>query len=329
MLTYRVSPDLARALAGARELALAEGSSKVTTRHLLHASLHDPDGAASRVVRRAGATPAAALAALAPITSSDRRPGRRPPSEDGVAKAAHRRAITFAEQLGHRAVDTGHLVYGLAGGTDDAAAALGSVGLTVEGLRSAVVAVADGSAAPPVATAGSAGATVHGLPPAVPTRPTRFDRFDLPARGAVVASQQLARAHGRALIEPAHLAMGALQDREAAAAIAVAAAGASVDALVALLDAGCTKGGPPTEGHLQFAPATKDAITRAMARAEVDGGPVDTAHLLAGVLGDPTLASAVASLGVDVGALTRAVTQDAAPPEGGHDTFWPPWSADR
>lgn len=151
MLTYRVSPDLARALAGARELALAEGSSKVTTRHLLHASLHDPDGAASRVVRRAGA----------------------------------------------------------------------------------------------------------------------------------------------------------------------------------LLDAGCTKGGPPTEGHLQFAPATKDAITRAMARAEVDGGPVDTAHLLAGVLGDPTLASAVASLGVDVGALTRAVTQDAAPPEGGHDTFWPPWSADR
>ena len=74
---------------------------------------------------------------------------------------------------------------------------------------------------------------------------------------------------------------------------------------------------------------TETAQREWVKRAEVDGGPVDTAHLLAGVLGDPTLASAVASLGVDVGALTRAVTQDAAPPEGGHDTFWPPWSADR
>jgi len=339
-LLNRISPAWFGATAGAVERAEAEGSPKVTTRHQLQAALHDPTGSATRVLEQAGGGRDAALAALgAPPPPG--RPSRRSPSTDRDAKAAHRRAIKLAGDLRHPQVDVAHLLYGLAAGTEDPAAlALRSIGITPERVRAAVAAVVPSlgaagvtrtppTAAPP--TPGSSAPPAVGGPAGGPATPVvdraAFGRFDPGAQRAVVVARDLARAHGRSVILPAHLALGALQDPDGPAARAVAGVGGSTDALVVAIDATCAKGGPPPVGHLPFEVATHAALLRAVAASDAGGGGgIDSVHLLAGVLGDPAVAATVSAAGIDVAALIASMAPAAGTgPDDGRTAFWPPW----
>jgi Clp amino terminal domain, pathogenicity island component len=142
-----------------------------------------------------------------------------------------------------------------------------------------------------------------------------FSRFSGPARNAVVASMNAARAAGNAEVGPAHLVLGLLDVPAGVAVRALAAQGVDLDAARRQITEGLPPPAAETPAVIPYDGRARKALEltfRAALRLGSSG--VGTGHLLLALLeeerdGDPALAP----LGVDPDAAERFVA--AADPE--------------
>ena len=142
-----------------------------------------------------------------------------------------------------------------------------------------------------------------------------FNRFSGPARNAVVASMNAARAAGNAEVGPAHLILGLLDVPAGVAAQALAAQGVDLDAARRDITAGLPAAAAETPPLIPYDAAARKALELTFRAAlRLNSAGVGTGHLLLALLeqerdgGGP-----LARLGVDADAAERFVA--AAEPE--------------
>jgi cystathionine gamma-synthase len=133
-----------------------------------------------------------------------------------------------------------------------------------------------------------------------------FDRFDTPARRAVVLAQEECRRLRHHAIGPEHLLLGLCRDESAGTVRLLAAIGAApaglADQLLALLPAGAVHGLP----HVPFSTAAKAVLEQARREADQLGyATIGPQHLLLGLLADRDSVASIVLRRLGPGAAAR------------------------
>jgi ATP-dependent Clp protease ATP-binding subunit ClpB len=137
----------------------------------------------------------------------------------------------------------------------------------------------------------------------------RFDKFTEKAREAVQAAQSLADQHDHQAIEPEHLLVALVQQREGVVGPLLAKLGARPEAVLAALEAELARP-PKVRGGGQYAgPRLLAAFTRAQTEADrLKDEYVSTEHLLIGLAdGDGAAARILTAQGVSKDAIYRGL----------------------
>lgn len=145
-----------------------------------------------------------------------------------------------------------------------------------------------------------------------------FEKFTDRARRAIVIANEDARITGWNHIDDAHILNGVIHEAEGGGALALAAAGVTLDAVHRHIGPG--PGAPPS--HLPFTPAARDALDRTRRVAlRLGHNYIGTEHLVIGLVEQGTLDP---YLDADArAALVADATQRVGPPNV-TDTYAPP-----
>ncbi|GAA2691784.1 hypothetical protein Apa02nite_033750 [Actinoplanes palleronii] len=138
-----------------------------------------------------------------------------------------------------------------------------------------------------------------------------FNRFTKQARGAIVASMNLAKAHGNAEITPAHLLLGLLENPDNQATRAIVAQDRTVDAVRVALIATLPAPGGDVPALIPYDARSRKALELTFREAlRLSHDSISTGDVLLALLEEGSLAA----LGLDKAAAEQAVL--AASPEG-------------
>lgn len=141
--------------------------------------------------------------------------------------------------------------------------------------------------------------------------PHAFERFTAENRHSIVLAQEAAREHRHELIGTEHMLVGLLSEPDGLAyQVLTGAAGSEHDIRRAIEDAMPSAGTTSAQGHIAFAPDSKEAIEQAL-RASADLGHdwVGTEHTLLGLIRveDGLAARVLRDLGLTPDALNDTV----------------------
>jgi ATP-dependent Clp protease ATP-binding subunit ClpC len=129
-----------------------------------------------------------------------------------------------------------------------------------------------------------------------------FERFTEQSRRAVVLAQEEARLLNHNYIGADHLLLGLIHEGQGPAALALAAAGVTLDAAREQVVAVSGRGQEPRTGHIPFTPAVKKSLELSLAEATAaESYHIGTGHLLLGLIreGDNPAVQVLAALGAD------------------------------
>jgi len=138
-----------------------------------------------------------------------------------------------------------------------------------------------------------------------------FERFTEQSRRAVVLAQEEARLLNHNYIGADHLLLGLIHEGQGPAALALTAAGVTLDAARDQVVAISGRGQEAPSGHIPFTPAAKKALELSLAEASaLENYHIGTGHLLLGLVGEadnPAL-QVLAALGADPASLRSRVS---------------------
>ena len=313
MIVFERFTDRARqAVVLAQEEARILNHDYIGTEHILLGLVHEGDGVAAR-----------ALLALDISLESIREQveaviGRGQAGRGGGAdhipftpraKKVLELSLREALQFGHNYIGTEHILLGLLREGDGVGAqVLGRLGADLNGVRQAVMALLGGEAAPIARRRWPFGrrerpemAQFEGQPEDEPE--VGLERLTDDALQAVVSARDEVRQLGLAEIEPEHLLAGLLAGPADATAQRLTAAGVTLEALRAELEAVAERPDHPLPAVPPLTWTTWRALEQADERAGVEG-TIDTAGVLAALIETSSAVRfALRAVGADYAAL--------------------------
>lgn len=297
-----------RVLVFAQEEAIRLGHEHVGTEHLLLGIVREGEGVAAKALEALGVGLPEVGERVGAVIGRGEAPVAEQPDFTLAAKRVLELALREAQQLGHDYIGTEHVLLGMVReGEGVAAQVLGQLGTSLPAVRSQVIQSVSGRA---VGEPGQGAA----MAPGGDQQAWQEDGWTLLASGtestwrALGLARQEAAVDAHPAVEVSDLVMGVLRagDPQVNAALEEAGAVTALDDL----DPDATDAADPPA--LPLSAQARDALARAVRRADDDAAALGPVHLLLGCLSvlDAEAVSAVAArLGVEAGQLMEHLSQ--------------------